>query len=54
MQCEKCEWYRYPILTDNRLNTASIPVVITETRRCEKGWCDQENTECQNDTPQNQ
>ena len=40
--CEGCEWYRYPMLTDNSLKNKPIPTVITDLRRCERGWCDKE------------
>ena len=40
--CEECEWYRYPMLTDNSLRTKPIPSVITDLRRCERGLCDKE------------
>lgn len=45
MNCETCEWYRYPMLTDNSLNTKPIPTIITDLRRCERGWCDREIVE---------
>ena len=45
MNCETCEWYRYPMLTDNSLTTKTTPTVITDMRRCERGWCDREEEE---------
>ena len=42
MNCETCKWYRYPMLTDNSLNTKPIPTIITDLRRCERGWCERE------------
>lgn len=42
MNCDSCEWYRYPMLTDNNLTTKPIPTIITDLRRCERGWCDKE------------
>ena len=42
MTCEGCEWYRYPMLTDNKLQTKPAPTIITDLRRCERGWCDRE------------
>ena len=43
--CENCEWYRYPMLTDNSLTTKPMPTIITDLRRCERGWCDREKEE---------
>ena len=42
--CDTCEWYRYPLPTDNRLQTVPIPTVICDPRRCERGWCDKEDS----------
>lgn len=42
MNCDSCEWYRYPMLTDNKLTNKPIPTVITDMRRCERGLCDKE------------
>ena len=40
--CKDCKYYRYPMLTDNSLKNKTIPTVITDLRRCERGWCDKE------------
>ena len=53
MNCETCEWYRYPMLTDNSLNTKPIPTIITDMRRCERGWCDREKKRGENNENQN-
>ena len=47
--CEGCEWYRYPMLTDNSLNNKPILTVITDLRRCERGWCDKEGEQDETD-----
>lgn len=43
--CDGCEWYKSPIPTENTLNNRQIPTVITDSRRCERGWCDKEARE---------
>ena len=43
--CEDCEWYRYTMLTDNNLKNKPIPTIIADLRRCERGWCDKEDGE---------
>ena len=40
MNCEGCEWYRYPLLTENRFQTVQIQRVVPEMRKCERAWCD--------------
>lgn len=45
MTCDNCIWYRYPMLTDNKLQTSPIPQAVPEQRRCERGWCDKEEQE---------
>lgn len=42
LKCEKCEWYKYPLPTSNNLISKPIQTVITEVRRCERGWCNKE------------
>ena len=41
MNCEKCRWYKFPLLIDGKLHTPQAPtvIVITDTRRCELGGC---------------
>ena len=39
MNCEKCRWYKSPLLIDGKLQTPQVPTVITDTRRCELGGC---------------
>lgn len=40
MACDNCEWYRYQMPTDNSLKNKRIPTIITDLRRCERGFCD--------------
>lgn len=42
MNCEDCEWYRYQLLTEDKLQTVRIQRIVSEMRKCERGWCDKE------------
>ena len=49
MTCNDCIWYKYPLLTSNRLQTQPVPTVITDLRRCELGGCDGTRKEKRNE-----
>ena len=48
IDCADCIWFKYPPQSGGQFIHAAVPATIEETRRCERGWCDQDGGEDEN------